>query len=248
MKLRKLVAVIASAAVASAMAVSASAMTAGLGFQTGTYGFRNNPWQSDAIWWNNNEEDSYATWKVVDADVTKDGQYTVSFEKSDDDGATSWNFLHLYFMAPSEDYPDLKVTIDSFKVDGKEIEGAKAAVVGAGDSIRADDYTTEVEAGTLIKDALTVTFFNTYGEKENNVIASSDYGQKVEVTFTVSGMGGGDSAPSTEAPAEGTAAAGDTTKPVDDKTSPNTGVEGVAVVAGIAVIATGAIVVAKKRK
>lgn len=66
---------------------------------------------------------------------------------------------------------------------------------------------------------------------------------------------GGASAPSTEAPAteapaadSTTAAAGDTTAPTPDKNSPNTGVEGVAVVAGLAIIAAGAVVVAKKRK
>lgn len=42
--------------------------------------------------------------------------------------------------------------------------------------------------------------------------------------------------------------AGDTTTPVADKNSPDTGVEGVAVVAGIAVIAAGAMVISKKRK
>lgn len=53
----------------------------------------------------------------------------------------------------------------------------------------------------------------------------------------------------TEAPTtEGTGAAGDTTAPTPDKNSPNTGIEGVAVVAGLAIIAAGAVVVAKKRK
>ena len=49
---------------------------------------------------------------------------------------------------------------------------------------------------------------------------------------------GGNSAPATDAPTTG-----DSTKP-----STNTGVESVAVVAGIAVLATGAVIVAKKRK
>ena len=43
-------------------------------------------------------------------------------------------------------------------------------------------------------------------------------------------------------------AAGDTNQPTGDKNSPDTGVEGVAVVAGIAVIAAGAMVISKKRK
>lgn len=58
------------------------------------------------------------------------------------------------------------------------------------------------------------------------------------------------SAPSTQEPAGDTttAPAGDTNKPAGDKNQPNTGVEGVAVVAGLAVLAAGAIVIAKKRK
>ena len=58
--------------------------------------------------------------------------------------------------------------------------------------------------------------------------------------------GGGDSAPATEAPSND--AAGDVNQPVADKNNADTGVEGVAVVAGLAIIAAGAVVVAKKRK
>lgn len=50
-------------------------------------------------------------------------------------------------------------------------------------------------------------------------------------------------APATDAPATDAPTTGDSTKP-----STNTGVESVAVVAGIAVLATGAVIVAKKRK
>ena len=50
-------------------------------------------------------------------------------------------------------------------------------------------------------------------------------------------------APATDAPATDAPTAGDSTKP-----STNTGVESVAVVAGVAVLATGAVIVAKKRK
>lgn len=50
-------------------------------------------------------------------------------------------------------------------------------------------------------------------------------------------------APATDAPATDAPTTGDSTKP-----STNTGVESVAVVAGVAVLATGAVIVAKKRK
>ncbi len=41
---------------------------------------------------------------------------------------------------------------------------------------------------------------------------------------------------------------GNTSTPTEDKNTPDTGVEGVAVVAGLAIVAAGAVVVAKKRK
>ena len=52
-------------------------------------------------------------------------------------------------------------------------------------------------------------------------------------------------APSNDAPA---ADNGSTSAPTTDKQNANTGVEGVAVVAGLAIVAAGAVVVAKKRK
>ena len=70
----------------------------------------------------------------------------------------------------------------------------------------------------------------------------------VEITMTV-GKGGEPAAPSTEAtdPA-GTSPVGDPGATTPDKNQPNTGVEGVAVVAALAVVAAGAVVIAKKRK
>lgn len=56
-------------------------------------------------------------------------------------------------------------------------------------------------------------------------------------------------AASDNTPAETTAAAGNTNSTATtDKGNADTGVEGVAVVAGLAIVAAGAIVVAKKRK
>ena len=257
MKIRKLAAVIAAASAASVMAVSANAFTAGLGYQTGAYGFRNNPWQTEGVWWNEGEQDEYSTWEYTDADITGDGQYTVSFNASHDDGSTSWNMLMLYFMTSasengfvvdgSEDL-NISVTIDKLTIDGKEFDASKA-VFGIGEAIRPDDYSDAAFAGNaVLKDPMVVTLYNTYNNDIDGVISSSDFGSKVEVTFTVSGMGGGDSAPAADENQTPSDAAGDVNQSVPDKNNADTGVEGVAVVAGIAVIAAGAIVVAKKRK
>ena len=113
------------------------------------------------------------------------------------------------------------------------------------------------------KGNLRIEIANAYGvkdEDDKNLVndpanyASLSFNDKLAVTFTISGIGGGASddtqapddtdAPATEAPAtEAPATAGDSTKP-----NTNTGVEGVAAVAGVALLAAGAVVVAKKRK
>ena len=73
----------------------------------------------------------------------------------------------------------------------------------------------------------------------------------IEVTFDVTGYDKAPAdtdapatdAPATDAPATDAPTTGDSTKP-----NTNTGVEGVAAVAGVALLAAGAVVVAKKRK
>ena len=244
MKLRKVLSLVTAGVVAASLAVSASAANAGLHFQTATYGFRNSIYQSEAIYWVDDEATEYETWKYTDADITGDGQYTVSFEKDDADKAQSWNMLRVMLAFTEEDQPDLQVKVDSMKVDGNEIEAAKDATLIV-DSLAPDDYTDEgadFKAGKYYF----IHLFNTYGGDDKGAIKADDYGQKVEVTFTVSGFKGGE------------ANNGDTTTEDNTQTPPsgandgkdpaNTGIEGVAVVAGLAVLATGAIVISKKRK
>lgn len=106
-----------------------------------------------------------------------------------------------------------------------------------------------------------IEIYNEYGDTKNDPpINKADITNAVTVaaTFTISGVAGdaandeGDKAAPADdegdkAPADNNAA-GDTNQPVADKNNADTGVEGVAVVAGLAVIAAGAVVVAKKRK
>lgn len=103
---------------------------------------------------------------------------------------------------------------------------------------------------------LRIELYNEYGDtKADAPLKVSDifFNEKLEVTFTISGidaiLNGGSTtpdetdAPATDAPATDAPTAGDSTK---DNT--NTGVEGVAAVAGVAIVAAGAVIVAKKRK
>jgi len=262
MNFKKTAATIAvSALAATALAVTASAETAGLIFQTNAWTFRNTIGQNKAIWWDPDFGDAmeFETWNAGDVEITADGTYTVSFEKNvmtdcKDGPEQFWNFLKLQTDISAAEYPDVQITIDSLKVDGKEIEAAKSAVQGT-------DKTSDSEYfdSTTVKDVTDgylVGFYNTWNPDET-VISSEDFGGKVECTFTITGFKAADSAPAaeeTQAPAaEETKApannAGDTnTAAGADKNNADTGVEGVAAVAGIAIIAAGAIVIAKKRK
>ena len=139
-----------------------------------------------------------------------------------------------------------------------------------------EDGTSEDQTFTIDNDKVTwgniegkgnlrIEIANAYGIKDaddKNLVndpANYDslaFNDKLAVTFTISGIGGADSetpadttapadtdAPATDAPATDAPTTGDSTK---DNT--NTGVEGVAAVAGVAIVAAGAVIVAKKRK
>lgn len=235
----------------TAFAVSASAETAGLIYQTNAWTFRNNITQSQAKWWDPDFGDAmeYDTWIVNDVEITADGTYTVSFEKNvmedcKDGPEQFWNFLKLQTNISKEAYPDVQITIDSLKIDGKEIEAAKSAKQ-SNDKVLSDDH-SDIPTVNTVNDGYLVGFYNAWNAEET-VIASEDFGGKVECTFTITGFKSGDSA----APAEEAtqAPAGNAnTGAAADKNNADTGVEGVAAVAGIAIIAAGAIVIAKKRK
>lgn len=244
-----------SALAATAIAVSASAETAGLVFQTNAWTFRNTIYQSQAIYWDADFGDAtpFDTWNVNDAEITADGTYTVSFEKNvmEDckDGPESfWNALKLQTNIDADVYPDVQITIDSLKVDGKELAAAKDATLGTyGTS--PDDY-SDID-GPSVTNAYLVGFYNTWNPDET-VITSEDFGGKVECTFTISGFKAAASAEAAEPAAAAEAAepaTGNTNAAATaDKSNADTGVEGVAAIAGIAIIAAGAIVIAKKRK
>ncbi len=99
----------------------------------------------------------------------------------------------------------------------------------------------DIEANGKIR----IEIFNAYGDTVNAPavdVADISFDEKIAVTFTITGVA--DAA--VDAPAD---AVVDTQAPTTgDKQSPDTGVEGVAAVAGLAVLAGGAMLVSKKRK
>lgn len=102
---------------------------------------------------------------------------------------------------------------------------------------------------------LRIELYNEYGDTKNDAplkVSDIFFNEKLDVTFTISGidaiLGGNTTpdetdAPATDAPATDAPTTGDSSKP-----NSNTGVEGVAAVAGVAIVAAGAVIVAKKRK
>lgn len=111
-------------------------------------------------------------------------------------------------------------------------------------------YYGDIEGNGKIR----LEIYNAYGDTSKDApidAAGLSFDDTLSVTFTVSGTGMGDAAASddnaadvatvdAEAPADNAAAS-------DGKGSPDTGVEGIAVVAGVAALAAGAVIVSKKR-
>ena len=257
MKLRKIIAAIAATAVAgSLMSIVASAHEAFLMYT-------DNSW----LWgcWNASE------FPAGTADITADGTYTVFVDSTlpaaqiedadtgemvgctatgaqvfcvDIDGlATAKNA-----GAGADGYDDCKT--------GKEKQAfAEAAGITVSDVIvtttSADGTVTDVavnQDNVIFGDIegngkIRIEIFNAYGDTVNAPavdVADITFDEKIAVTFTIEGVG---------AAAAEDAGAVDTTAPTTgDKQSPDTGVEGVAAVAGLAVLAGGAMLVSKKRK
>ena len=247
MKTSKILAAVATAAVAaSCVAVSASAYTGYIGFQTSPYSFRNN-WQDASygkgtdyfdkiIIWGGNSDETWPEladnfdWDIsgyvfdadyTDTDITTDGTYTVTASGIDWalDGADNFNLIFVSTDIPN----DGTVTIKEASVI---VDGVKT-------------YTTDSFYVSENDPYLTVELVNIWNT-EIGAYSGAFPTESLAVEFTLEGLG---------APAVvDTDTDTDTTAPAEDKGSPDTGVEGVAVVAGLAVVAAGALAISKKRK
>lgn len=210
-----------------------------------------------------------------DTDVTTDGTYTVSvsgFEFEDEDTAEM-------VPATATGATVFCVDIDGLATElgcGKDAEGYEALETGAEKmafaqaagltisdvvitATNTDGTSTDIavdESKLLYGDIegngkIRLEIYNAYGDTSKDAPISTDWSfdDSLSVTFTISGIGGGDAAADTTADAT----TADATTPADttagaDKGSPDTGVEGIAAVAGVAVLAAGAVLVSKKRK
>lgn len=246
MKMRKVLsAVIATAIAASAMMISASAVEWSIAPGEAILGFGDADWK--AAGWGKVEASALPLDYFTVAKITGNGTYTVAVDLSA--GYTNENFvdedtgdlinlttangigamgINLYFDAEDEAYKNLLATVTSIKFDG--VETMKSDVVSFTNNEDGIKRTNIMNSWASF-DASKEDYVTSDATKASTVLTDfTGEWSKVEVTFTVSGL--------PEAPAEGG----------DEKGSAETGVEGIAVVAGLAILATGAIVVSKKRK
>lgn len=261
-KSRMIAAAAASAAAAAVLAVSAGAYTGYLGFQNTVYSFRNawndgtyglnagnDAFKNVVVWGGNDPEtfpdyEDYFDYDVTgyllpvqwtDADITEDGTYTVALDGFDWtlDGAASFNLL----------FVNTDIPIDS----GAVIKNCKVLVDGAEAQTIAEPWVNPDE-----KEYVSVLLENIWNSDIVDRYSGAYPTASLAIQFDVEGLSSGavDAAPAEEAvtvsaPAE----SGDTTAAVTSvKDSPDTGVEDVAVIAGLAIAAGAGIVLARKRK
>ena len=240
MKLRNIISAAAVCAVAAAALVvptsAETTYTAALTFQTSTYIYRNTFNQPSVLYWDNElgEPADYEGAAWTDAAITGDGTYTVELSGVNDGG---WNMLKLETSIDMDATPDVVLTITDIQLDGASVDFDKEAAAMNISSLVSDDYSSEA---FNIQNACRAQIINVYDGLA--AVANEGY-DTIKVTFDVTGLGGGAAADDTAAPADTTAPAA-----TPDKGSPDTGVEGIAVVAGAAIAAGGVLMLSKKRK
>ncbi len=257
MKIRKFLAAAAAAVIGTAaLTVSAGAYDAFLMFADST-------WSGWGCW---NPEDCAAG----SVDVSADGTYTVFIDTS---LATSM----VESEETGEMVPVAANGVQVFCVDIRGLaEGKGCGTAGGNFETAYDKMAFAQQAGINVSD-ISIKMHNTdgtstdvevdqskvvYGDIEGNGnlrieicnpggggVTGTDspidstaiaFDEKLEVTFTITGV--------SEDGADAPAPAPDAVVNADDKQSPDTGVEGIAVIGGVAVLAAGALFVAKKRK
>lgn len=241
MKIRNIVSAAAACAVAAAafvMPASAEeSYVAGITWQSSSYMFRNTIAQSSLLYWDNDlgEAAELEGASYVDAQITGDGTYTVELNGVKDGG---WNMLKIESNIDLDKTPDVKFDVVSIELNGAAVDFDKEATAMSEDcATKSDDYSDwEFD----IKNTARVQIINVY---DNLAAIPNDSYESIKITFNVTGLGGGAAAEDTASDATD---AGSAATP--EKGSPDTGVEGVAAIAGLAVIAGGAVAISRKRK
>ena len=273
MKLRKIMAGVVATSIAATMAVAASAEnTAFLMYVAGGWSFSCFDYTGHA----EDSDGTIKEWNATTVDVSKDGTYTVAIsdlqrsgidEESGDEimyapvceGAVVFNVdidgLADALGVATKDVDDLKTGADKMnyaKEKGINVTDVKITQVKDGETTEVAVDSSKILFGDIEGNGkLRIELYNEYGDtKADPSVNLSDiyFNESLSVTFTITGIDAilGTGEEPTEEPTEKPTeepTTGDSTKPSTD-----TGVEGIAAVAAVAVLAAGAVVVAKKRK
>ena len=254
---------------ASAAVVSAAVMAASAGAYEAFLMYASSDWSVQSM--------DATTANATTADVTGDGTYTVAisgFEWEDEETAemvpATANGATVFCVdidglanalgcgKDAEGYEGLQTAAEKMalaQATGLTISDVVITATnsdGTSTDIAVDEsklYYGDIEGNGKIR----LEIYNAYGDTSKDAPidpAGFSFDDALSVTFTVSGTGMGDAAADdnaadaatvdAEAPADNAAA-------TDSKGSPDTGVEGIAVVAGVAALAAGAVIVSKKR-
>ncbi len=259
MKIRKILAAVASAAVAvSALATAASAADYNgyIMFQTTQYSFRNE-WDEANYGAATDYFDDYIVWGDSNTDPDTYPGYEDYFDYD----------VAGYVMPAT--YTDVKITGDgTYRVKAADLDWAIRGdtdfnLIGVSTDIPMDAGAVCTSATVIVDGEAVKTYENPICDdtkKFFNIglvnIWNTDIGSyglayptsSLEVEFTITGLG---AAAEEAAPAEDTSApaAGDVDAATDSsKGSPDTGIEDVAVVGGLAIVAGAAIALTRKRK
>ena len=271
MQIKKIVGALVATAVAGTMVATAAAESFNgyIYFQTAAYSFRDpysNPtyghdsdYYNDFITWGGDSPETYPEYEdkfdydisgyvldatYVDANVTGAGTYKVSAEVDFEiDKSVAFNSFGVstdlpWKAADTDGVAPFEVTDVKVWFDGVEVASGDIDVISD------------------LNGYATIEICNIYGAEEVKTwapsVADAYPKTKLEIEFTVAEAAAPEEPeaptdPEPEAPAdpepEAPANPGDSSKP-----NAGTGAEGLALVAGVAVLAAGAVVVAKKRK
>ncbi len=253
MKLRKVLAAAAATAIAAtAMSAIASAESynAYIGFQDTVYSFRNawndgsygkaTPYFDKAVIWGEEEDypdivDSFdydlggyaVDVQYTDAVVTADGTYKVAVDGFPwgMDNATSFNLLFIS--------TDIPLTVGATVTNVDVIVDGQVAASYADPMQNPDD-----------KEYVSILLANIWNTELDSYKGAYPT-ESLALEFTIEGLG----AAATDTATEGTASAGDVDAATDSsKGSPDTGIESVAVIGGLALLAGAGIALTRKRK
>ncbi len=176
-------------------------------------------------------------WAVQDWEssvtVTGDGQYTL--ESTAVAGASDFGVFVVDIQGMFAGAPEATAVLDKVEVDGNELSFDAAKII-YGDIEEKGNYRIEI--------------YNQYGDTKNDspVNQATAVSSSIKVTFTVSGLGGGDAAPAETEAADDSAAAETTAAPAADSNTQTAATGNASSVIMLSVMALAGVAAAASRK